>query len=90
MAVSQRPVTMAALAEPSTDRPLWRSVPTWFVYGELDRKIPAGAHRIMADRAAAQKSEEIAGASHVVGISHRHETVQAILEAAGTRAPTVA
>ena len=35
MAVSQRPVTMAALAEPSTDHPLWRTVPTWFVYGEL-------------------------------------------------------
>jgi pimeloyl-ACP methyl ester carboxylesterase len=82
MAVTQRPVTAGALAEPSGDDPLWRSVPSWFLYGELDHNIPAGAHKIMADRAGARRAVEIPGASHVVGISHPAETHQIILEAA--------
>ena len=86
MAVTQRPVTEAALFEPSGDSALWRSVPSWFVFGELDRNIPAGAHRIMAERAGARRTVEIAGASHVVGMSHPAETVQIILEAAKTSA----
>jgi pimeloyl-ACP methyl ester carboxylesterase len=82
MAVIQRPVTQAALFEPSGDRPLWRSVPSWFIFGELDHNIPAGAHRIMAERAGARRTTEIPGASHVVGVSHPTETAQLILEAA--------
>ena len=84
MAVTQRPVTDSALAEPSGDHPLWRSVPSWFLFGELDRNIPAGAHRAMATRAKARGTIEIAGASHVVGISHPAETARVILEAAGS------
>ena len=84
MAITQRPVTDQALAEPSGDHPLWRSVPSWFLFGELDRNIPAGAHRIMAARAKARETVEIAGASHVVGISHPAETARIILEAAGS------
>ena len=86
MSVAQRPVTAEALAEPSGDDPLWRTVPTWFLFGELDRNIPAGAPRIMAERAGARETVEIPGASHVVGISHPSETVQIILQAAGARA----
>ena len=82
MAATQRPVTEEALFEPSGDDPLWRSVPSWFVFGELDHNIPAGAHRIMAERAGAVRTLEIAGASHVVGVSHPEETAQLILEAA--------
>jgi pimeloyl-ACP methyl ester carboxylesterase len=82
MAVTQRPVTEAGLSEPSGARSLWRSVPSWFLFGELDRNIPAGAHRIMAERADARQSVEIAGASHVVGISHPDETARIILAAA--------
>ena len=82
MAVTQRPVTEAALFEPSGDAPLWRTVPSWFIFGELDRNIPAGAHRIMAERAGSRRTVEIAGASHVVGISHPVETAKVILEAA--------
>jgi pimeloyl-ACP methyl ester carboxylesterase len=87
MAVTQRPVTEAALFEPSGDSPLWRSVPSWFLFGELDLNIPAGAHRIMAERAGSRRTVEIAGASHVVGMSHPEETVQMILEAANASAP---
>jgi pimeloyl-ACP methyl ester carboxylesterase len=81
LAVSQRPIAQAALSESSGD-PLWSSVPSWFVYGELDRNIPAGAHRIMAERANAKRALEIPGASHVVGVSHPFETADLILEAA--------
>ena len=84
MAITQRPVTDRALAEPSGDHPLWRTVPSWFLFGELDHNIPAGAHRQMAARAGARSTTEIAGASHVVGISHPAETARLILEAAGS------
>ncbi len=87
MAVTQRPVTEAALFEPSGDAPLWRTVPSWFVFGELDLNIPAGAHRIMAERAGSRRTVEIAGASHVVGMSHPAETVQIVLEAATASSP---
>jgi pimeloyl-ACP methyl ester carboxylesterase len=86
MAVTQRPVTEGALFEPSGATSLWHSVPSWFVFGELDRNIPAGAHRIMAERAGARRTVEIPGASHVVGISHPGETLAVVLEAAGAQA----
>jgi pimeloyl-ACP methyl ester carboxylesterase len=85
MAVTQRPVTLEGLTEPSGDQPLWRRVPSWFLFGELDRNIPVGAHHIMAERAGARKTVEIAGASHVVGISHPDETLQIVLEAANSQ-----
>jgi pimeloyl-ACP methyl ester carboxylesterase len=74
-----------ALVEPHGDRALWRSVPSWFVFGELDRTIPAGAHRIMAERAGARRGIEIAGASNVVGLSYASETADLVLEAAADR-----
>lgn len=87
MAVTQRPVTDAALNEPSGGASLWSTVPSWFIYGELDHNIPAGAHKLMAERAGARRAVEIPGASHVVPVSHPAETVQLILEAAGAVAP---
>jgi pimeloyl-ACP methyl ester carboxylesterase len=86
LAITQRPVTEAALFEPLAEGALWRSVPSWFVFGELDHNIPAGAHRIMAERAGARRSLEVPGASHVVGISHPAEVADAVLEAAADRA----
>jgi len=86
MAVTQRPVTEAGLSEASADPPLWRSVPSWFVFGELDRNIPVGAHRIMAERAGARRTIEVAGASHVVGMSHPAETAELVRDAAGAGA----
>ena len=81
LAVTQRPVTEAALFEPASPRTLWRSVPSWFIWGELDRNIPAGAHRIMAERANARRAVEIPGASHVVGISNPAAVAAVVLEA---------
>ncbi len=82
MAVTQRPITESALGEPSGGVPLWANVPSWFIFGDQDRNIPVGAHRIMAERARARDVVEIAGASHVVGSSHPSETADIILRAA--------
>jgi pimeloyl-ACP methyl ester carboxylesterase len=84
MAVTQRPVTAAALNEPLGERALWQSVPSWFVFGENDRNIPAGAHQLMAERAGARRTVQVAGASHVVGISHPTEVLEIVREAAGS------
>lgn len=88
MAATQRPVTEAALGEPSGDRPLWRSVPSWFIFGDHDHNIPVGAHRVMAERASARRTVEIPSASHVVGISHPRDVAQIIREAVRTEVQT--
>ena len=51
------------------------------VFGSQDRNIPAGVHRIMADRAGSRRTVEIDGASHVVGISHVAEVADVVLGA---------
>ncbi|MBC7590647.1 MAG: alpha/beta hydrolase [Salinibacterium sp.] len=81
MSVTQRPVTVAALNDPLSGDPIWQSVPSWFVFGEEDRNIPAGAHHAMADRAGARRVVQFPGASHVVGISHPAEVVKIVREA---------
>ena len=81
MAVTQRPATQEALFEPS-GQPLWKHVPSWFVFGELDRNIPAELEHYMAKRAGARRTIEIPGASHAVSVAHPQATAQLILEAA--------
>ncbi len=56
MAVTQRPVTDAGLNDPSGPDPLWKGIPSWFVYGELDRNIPAGRTRSWVSGLAASRS----------------------------------
>ena len=85
MAVTQRPVTREALLEPSGERPLWKDVPSWFVFGELDRNIPCAAEHYMAERARARRTLEIPGASHAVPVAHPRATAKLILEAATLR-----
>ncbi len=87
LAITQRPITEAALSEASGDEPLWRSVPSWFVFGDQDLNIPVGAHRIMAERAGSRRTVEIDGASHVVGVSHPDETAELIAEAVRSSQP---
>jgi len=90
MAVTQRPITEAALTGPAADNPLWETTDSWFIFGSKDHNIPAGAHRIMAERAGAKHIVEIAGASHAVGVSRAAETAKVILEAAHSRSPVEA
>lgn len=86
MAATQRPVTQEALGEPSGERPLWRERPSWFVFGEEDRNIPASLEHYMAKRAGARRTIEIPGASHAVAVAHPRATVALILEATALRA----
>jgi pimeloyl-ACP methyl ester carboxylesterase len=81
MAVGQRPLRDVAVNEASGP-PAWRSVPSWFVFGELDKNIPVAAHRFMAERAGAREVVEIEGASHAVGVSRPEEVADIILRAA--------
>jgi pimeloyl-ACP methyl ester carboxylesterase len=85
MAATQRPATQEALFEPSGERSLWQDVPSWFVFGELDRNIPAELEHFMAKRAHARRAIEIPGASHAVSVAHPDATAHLILEAAALR-----
>ncbi|PWU55052.1 alpha/beta hydrolase [Micromonospora sp. S4605] len=83
MARTQRPVTEQALGDGlATAAPPWRSLPTWFVFGDADRNIPVAAHRFMAERAGARGVREIVGASHAMAVSQPGEVAQSIIEAA--------
>ncbi len=68
MAVGQRPITEAALTEKSGE-PAWRTLPSYFVYGDRDRNIPAKALGFMAERAGSKRTVVVEGASHVVMVS---------------------
>ncbi len=81
MAVSQRPVTDAALHDKLQGSPAWKSVPSWFIYGSLDKNIIPKAHDFMAKRAHARRVVVVPGASHVVMISHP-DTVAKLIEGA--------
>jgi pimeloyl-ACP methyl ester carboxylesterase len=85
MAATQRPVTQEALVEPSGERPLWKELPSWFVFGEEDRNIPKAVQHFMAERARAHRTIEIPGASHAVPVAHAGTTAGVILEAASAR-----
>jgi len=82
MAATQRPVTEAALAEPSGE-PAWRKLPSYSIYGSQDRNIPPAVMRFMAERAHSMKTVVIDGASHALMVSHPHE-VASLIEAAAT------
>jgi pimeloyl-ACP methyl ester carboxylesterase len=80
MSATQRPVTEAALSE-GAGEPAWTTIPSWFVYAELDKNIPAAVEVFMADRAGAKAAVEIPGASHVVMISQPQAVTDVILQA---------
>ena len=83
MAATQRPIVESALNEASGD-PAWKTIPSWFLFGELDKNIPVAAHRFMAERAGARRTVEIAGGSHAVGIPEAPVVVDIIREAASS------
>ena len=84
MAVAQRPLAEAAGAEKAVATS-WKTIPSWWVYGEADRNIPPAAMKFMAERAHARKVVTVPGASHVVMISHPHAVASLIEDAAGGR-----
>jgi len=82
MAATQRPITEAALNETS-GAPAWKSIPSWFIYGDQDKNIPAKALGFMAERAQSKKTVVVPGASHVVMVSHPEPVAQLIEQASG-------
>jgi pimeloyl-ACP methyl ester carboxylesterase len=60
LAVSQRPITLGALNEPS-GVPAWRTIPSWYLIGTKDRVVPPTAQRAMAETAGSAISEFTAG-----------------------------
>ena len=86
MAATQRPVTDSALNEVGGANPAWKTIPSYFLYGSLDKNIPAAVHAFMATRAKALQVVEIKGASHVVMISHPDALV-ALIDAAAALKP---
>jgi pimeloyl-ACP methyl ester carboxylesterase len=81
MAATQRPIAENALNEASGD-PAWKAIPSWFIFGALDKNIPPAAQSFMAKRAGAKKTVEVKDASHVVMVSHPGEVAQLITDAA--------
>ncbi|MFD8721223.1 alpha/beta fold hydrolase [Streptomyces sp. NPDC059629] len=80
MAAGQRPVALAAFAEPGST-PAWKTVPSWFLVAGADRAIPPAAEQAMARRAGSH-TEVIRGASHAVLVSHPDATAHVIEAAA--------
>lgn len=81
-AATQRPITDIAFGEAAAGPPAWKTIPSWFVYGDHDTAIPPAAHAFMAARAHPRDTVIVKGASHVVMISHPDVVAKLIEEAA--------
>src|SRR5712692_257151 len=78
MAVSQRPLSAAALTENATAAG-WKSLPSWYLVSERDNAIPPDCERFMAQRAGAVT--ESVDSSHVAFIAHPDVAAGLILKA---------
>jgi pimeloyl-ACP methyl ester carboxylesterase len=80
LASRQRPADPAVFSSRSRF-PAWRTLSSWFIYGDDDRCVPAELHAYMAHRAGAVETVVVEGASHSLPISHPH-AVARVIEAA--------
>ena len=81
-AATQRAIRDFALGEPQpAATPAWKTLPSWFVFGDADKNIPVAGLRFMAERAGALSTREVPGASHSVMVSQPDAVVETILEA---------
>ncbi|MEU9336586.1 alpha/beta hydrolase [Streptomyces sp. NPDC048290] len=79
MALTQRPVTAAALAEGAAE-PAWKTIPSWNLIATRDLNIPARTQEFMAERAGAHTTE--VRSSHAVSVSHPGKVTEVIEDAA--------
>jgi pimeloyl-ACP methyl ester carboxylesterase len=77
LAVTQRPVTAGALGEPAPAELGWKTLPNWYVFGDLDQAIPPPLKQKMADRARATITH-LSDAGHLSMVQHPETTVAAI------------
>ena len=78
MAVSQRPLSAAALTEPASAAG-WKSLPSWYLVSERDNAIPPDCERFMAERMGAV-TESVDG-SHAAFIAQPDIATDLILKA---------
>jgi pimeloyl-ACP methyl ester carboxylesterase len=78
MAVSQRPLSLAALTEKATVAG-WKTMPSWYLVSERDNAIPPDAERFMAKRIGAV-TESVDG-SHAAFIARPDVAAALILKA---------
>ena len=81
LAVTQRPLSLAAASAPTTAT-AWKTIPSWYLLGTEDKTITPAAQRFMAERAGATIEE--AKASHLSLISRPGSVAELIEEAAAT------
>ncbi len=81
MAVTQRPVTNAALFEGAAE-PAWKTIPSWVLIATQDLNIPPQAQNFMAKRAHAHTSS--IRASHAVSVSQPEKVTEVIEDAAAS------
>jgi len=81
MAAGQRPVTESALNDVASGS-AWKSLPSWFIYGDQDRNIPAQTMGFMAERARSRGTEVVRGASHALMVSNPAAVARMIERAA--------
>src|SRR5437773_11386061 len=81
LASTQRPFALSALPQPS-GVPAWKTIPSFYLVGTIDRAIPPFAQLFMAHRANAT-IVEVRG-SHLVMISHPRAVADLINQAAQT------
>jgi pimeloyl-ACP methyl ester carboxylesterase len=79
MAVTQRPLALAAAAGQTTTA-AWKTISSWYLLGRQDRAITLAAQRFMANRAGAEIVE--INSSHASMVSHPGAVVELIEEAA--------
>lgn len=77
IAATQRPASLAAVAEPSGP-PAWKDIPAWAIVGKQDKIITPTAQRAMAEHAGARITE--VDASHVSMVSRPDVVVEVIEE----------
>jgi pimeloyl-ACP methyl ester carboxylesterase len=79
LAVTQRPLSLAAASAPTTAA-AWKTIPSWYLLGAKDRTITPAAQRFMAERAGATIKK--VRASHLSLISRPGKVAELIEEAA--------
>jgi pimeloyl-ACP methyl ester carboxylesterase len=82
MAVSQRPLSAAALTEKATVAG-WKDLPAWYLVSEQDKAIPPDCQRFMAKRMNANV-EPVNEGSHAAFIAHPAIAASLILRAIAT------
>ncbi|GAA1823038.1 alpha/beta fold hydrolase [Agromyces salentinus] len=79
---TQRPIRDFALGEGQpAETPAWKTLPSWFVFGDADKNIPVEGLRFMAERAGGLTITEVPGASHSIMVSQPDAVVAVITEA---------